>query len=154
MSDIPLETCWAFNELWNNKFRYQVASRWSLLLKNKSDHRVLGVSRGRTPISVVRGGRHVFGFASHSNGQCDWYSLLLATSSSNSCLQFDLFSTKVQGWILMCGRTVVFYYTGSGRNTWRFGNTVVSGTVGVGNLSLSALLAKLKTFQLPWSAGV
>jgi len=33
MSDIPLETCSAFNELWNNKFRYQVASCWLLLLK-------------------------------------------------------------------------------------------------------------------------
>jgi hypothetical protein len=32
--------------------------------------------------------------------------------------------------------------------------TVVSGTVSVGNLSLSALLAKLKAFQLPWSAGL
>ena len=39
MSDIPLETCWAFNELWNNKFRYQVASLWLLLLNcvTKSD---------------------------------------------------------------------------------------------------------------------
>ena len=32
MSDIPLETCWSCNELWNNKFRYQVASCWLLLL--------------------------------------------------------------------------------------------------------------------------
>jgi hypothetical protein len=44
--------------------------------------------------------------------------------------------------------------TGSGRNTWRLCKTVVSGMVGVGNLSLSALLAKLKAFQLPWSAGL
>jgi len=34
MSDIPLETCWAFNVLWNDKFRYQVASCWLLLLRN------------------------------------------------------------------------------------------------------------------------
>ena len=34
MSDIPLETCWAFNVLWNNKFRYQVASCWLLLLSD------------------------------------------------------------------------------------------------------------------------
>jgi len=34
MSDVPLETCSAyFDELWNNKFRYQVASCWLLLLK-------------------------------------------------------------------------------------------------------------------------
>ena len=28
MSGIPLETCWAFNERWNNKFCYKVASCW------------------------------------------------------------------------------------------------------------------------------
>jgi hypothetical protein len=44
--------------------------------------------------------------------------------------------------------------TGSGKNTWRFCKTVVSGTVGMGNLSLSALLARLKAFQLSWSAGL
>jgi len=44
--------------------------------------------------------------------------------------------------------------TGFGRNTWRFGNTAVSGIAGVGNLSLSALLARLKASQLPWSAGL
>jgi len=45
-------------------------------------------------------------------------------------------------------------HTGSGRNTGRFFKTAVSGTVVVGNLSLSALLARLKAFQLPWSAGL
>jgi hypothetical protein len=35
-----------------------------------------------------------------------------------------------------------------------FAKTVVSGTVGMGNLSLSALVAILKAFQLPWSAGL
>ena len=28
MSGMPLETCWAFNKLWNNKFYYKVASCW------------------------------------------------------------------------------------------------------------------------------
>jgi hypothetical protein len=31
---------------------------------------------------------------------------------------------------------------------------VVSGTVGVENLSLRALIARLKAFQFPWSAGL
>jgi hypothetical protein len=35
-----------------------------------------------------------------------------------------------------------------------FAPQTVSGTVGVANLSLSALLARLKAFQLPWSAGL
>jgi hypothetical protein len=33
MSGVPLETCWAFNERWNNKFCYKVASCWLFLLK-------------------------------------------------------------------------------------------------------------------------
>jgi hypothetical protein len=44
--------------------------------------------------------------------------------------------------------------TGSGRKTWRFDKTAGSGTVCVGNLSLSALLARIKAFQLTWSAGL
>jgi hypothetical protein len=32
MSGVPLETCWAFNEQWNNKFCYKVASCWLFLL--------------------------------------------------------------------------------------------------------------------------
>ena len=28
MSNVPLETCWAFNERWNNKFCYKVQSWW------------------------------------------------------------------------------------------------------------------------------
>jgi len=27
-SGVPLETCWAFNKLWNNKFYYKVAFCW------------------------------------------------------------------------------------------------------------------------------
>jgi hypothetical protein len=32
MGGVPLETCWAFNEWWNNKFCYKVASCWLFLL--------------------------------------------------------------------------------------------------------------------------
>jgi len=38
MSDVPLETCWAFNKLWNNKFYYKSASYWYfywVMLRNK-----------------------------------------------------------------------------------------------------------------------
>ena len=28
MSGMPLETCWGFNKLWNNKFYYKAASCW------------------------------------------------------------------------------------------------------------------------------
>jgi len=32
MSGMPLETCWAFNKRWDNKFYYKVASCWLFLL--------------------------------------------------------------------------------------------------------------------------
>jgi len=40
------------------------------------------------------------------------------------------------------------------RNILRFYRTAVSGTVSVGDLSLSALLERLKASQLPWRAGL
>jgi hypothetical protein len=38
MSGMPLETCWAFNERWNNKFYYKVASCWLFLLNHTTMH--------------------------------------------------------------------------------------------------------------------
>jgi len=40
-------------------------------------------------------------------------------------------------------------YTGSGKNTWRFGNTALSGTVGVGNLAL--FYRNSKHFSCHWA---
>jgi hypothetical protein len=38
MSGLPLETCWGFNERWNNKFYYKVASCWLFLLSHTTMH--------------------------------------------------------------------------------------------------------------------
>ena len=38
ISGVPLETCWAFNEWWNNKFCYKVASCWLFLLNHTTMH--------------------------------------------------------------------------------------------------------------------
>ena len=38
MSGVPLETCWAFNERWNNKFCYNVTSCWLFLLNHTTMH--------------------------------------------------------------------------------------------------------------------
>jgi hypothetical protein len=38
MSGMPLEICWAFNERWNNKFCYKVASCWLFLLSHTAMH--------------------------------------------------------------------------------------------------------------------
>jgi len=38
MSGMLLETCWAFNERWNNKFYYKVASCWLFLLSHTAMH--------------------------------------------------------------------------------------------------------------------
>jgi len=39
MSGMPLETCWSFNERWNNKFYYKVASCWLFLLSELKKNR-------------------------------------------------------------------------------------------------------------------
>jgi hypothetical protein len=38
MSGVPLGTCWVFNERWNNKFEYKVASCWLFLLSHNTMH--------------------------------------------------------------------------------------------------------------------
>jgi len=38
MSGMPLETCWAINERWNNKFYYKVASCWLFPLSHTTMH--------------------------------------------------------------------------------------------------------------------
>jgi len=38
MSGMSLETCWAFNKFWNNKFYYKVASCWLFLLIHTTMH--------------------------------------------------------------------------------------------------------------------
>jgi len=50
MSGIPLETCWAFNERWNNKFCYKVASCWLFLLKQICNY----YSRSQWPRGLMR----------------------------------------------------------------------------------------------------
>jgi hypothetical protein len=38
MSGVSLKTCWAFNERWNNKFYYKVASCWLFFLSHTTMH--------------------------------------------------------------------------------------------------------------------
>ena len=45
MSGVPLETCWAFNERWNNKFCYKVASCWLFLLNHTMKHGYMNIKR-------------------------------------------------------------------------------------------------------------
>jgi hypothetical protein len=44
MSGMPLETCWAFNKLWNNKFCCKVASCWLFLLSHTMMHRSMNIN--------------------------------------------------------------------------------------------------------------
>ena len=43
MSGMPLETCWAFNKFWNNKFYYKVTSCWLLLLIHTGMHESMNI---------------------------------------------------------------------------------------------------------------
>jgi len=52
MSGMPLETCWAFNERWNNKIYYKVASCWSFLLSHTMMH-------GSMTIKFAEGSLHI-----------------------------------------------------------------------------------------------
>ena len=50
MSGMPLETCWAFNERWNNKFHYKVASCWLFLLSHTTMHGSMNIK----PITFLK----------------------------------------------------------------------------------------------------
>jgi hypothetical protein len=43
MSGMPLETCLTFNEFWNNKFYYKVASCWLFLLIRTTMHGFMNI---------------------------------------------------------------------------------------------------------------
>ena len=45
MSGVPLETCWAFNKRWNNKFYYKVASCWLFLLIHITKHGSMNIKK-------------------------------------------------------------------------------------------------------------
>jgi hypothetical protein len=43
MSGMPLKTCSAFNERWNNKFYYKFASCWLFLLSHTTMHKSMNI---------------------------------------------------------------------------------------------------------------
>ena len=45
MSGMPLETCWAFNERWDNEFYYKVASCWLFLLSHTTMHGSMNIKK-------------------------------------------------------------------------------------------------------------
>jgi hypothetical protein len=54
MSGMPLETCWAFNKFWNNKFYYKVASYWLFLLIITAMHGYMNIKNTQIPLSACR----------------------------------------------------------------------------------------------------
>jgi hypothetical protein len=50
MSGLPLETCWAFNKHWNNKFYYKVTSCWLFLLIHTTMHESMNI---KSPLNLV-----------------------------------------------------------------------------------------------------
>ena len=50
MGSMQIETCWAFNKFWNNKFYYMVASCWLfLLIRHAEIYKDLPECNGRSP---------------------------------------------------------------------------------------------------------
>jgi len=52
MSGMPLKTCWAFSEQWNNKFYYKFASCWLFLLIHTTMHGSM-IIRFKSDISMT-----------------------------------------------------------------------------------------------------
>ena len=52
MSGMPLETCWAFNERWNNKFYCKIASCWLFLLSHTTMHWSMNIKLKNCLISL------------------------------------------------------------------------------------------------------
>ena len=65
MSGVPLETCWAFNERWNNKFCYKVASCWLFLLNNYYHLLLAGVNRQTWSCLLYRFPAEISPFCDH-----------------------------------------------------------------------------------------
>jgi hypothetical protein len=53
MSGVLLETCWAFNERWNNKFYYKFASCWLFLLSHTTMHGSMNIEFIHSVISKM-----------------------------------------------------------------------------------------------------
>jgi len=58
MSGMPLETCWAFNKRWNNKFYYKVASCWLFLLIHTTMHGSMNI-KSKTFICIYWFHHHI-----------------------------------------------------------------------------------------------
>ena len=54
MSGMPLETCWACNKRWNNKFYYKVASCWLFLLIHIAMQGSMNIKKNRFRLSAKR----------------------------------------------------------------------------------------------------
>jgi hypothetical protein len=52
-SDVPLETCWAFNKRWNNKFYYKVSFCWLFLLIHTTMHGSMNIKFRDFPIIQI-----------------------------------------------------------------------------------------------------
>ena len=121
MSGTPLETCWAFNERWNNESYYKVASCWLFPLIHTTMHGAMSITdaqffefiehrstcfgRSFRPSSGVQDCTHSTRYMSYMLVDC-----LLAGTRWNfswplACSQYDIYLTLyVQSWTPDDGR--------------------------------------------------
>ena len=67
MSGMPLETRWAFNERWNNKFYYKVASCWLFLLMHTTMHRSMNIKFTQVTMLGLVGGNFCSAYTASHN---------------------------------------------------------------------------------------
>jgi len=88
MSSMPLETCWAFNKFWNNKFYYKVASCWLFLLIHTTMHGSINIKCMNVILLHIN---HRWGTTRNSS---EWFTVQLKlsfTSFQSSILQVQRF---------------------------------------------------------------
>jgi hypothetical protein len=95
MSGVPLETCWAFNERWNNKLYYKVASCWLFLLK-----KLIVKDRERSGLDLIWSI-----FLKNLKGKKNWSPLIVSgqrIQHKSSWIASTNLSTTVLGVLFYC----------------------------------------------------
>ena len=93
MSGVPLETCWAFIERWNNKFYYKVAACRLFLLNHTTMHGSINI---KWMLIVVNNNAKYFAALQ----QCKLY-FLGNTEHSVHCRQATSTPTTIKKWKLL-----------------------------------------------------
>jgi hypothetical protein len=120
VSGVPLETCWAFNERWNNKFYYKVASCWLFLLSRTTMHESMNIKYFRKPCRLWDNVEilvycRATDAADNKHGACALHALflrlkLLSQTCDTLLCHYNSCCTNTHHCYVICTLPVLFYY--------------------------------------------